>query len=190
MKFTSMKQNVQFKLLADVPLTCVISFKVLHHLDTTANGENFPVMEATLREANRVLRTNGTMFIADALPTAVTEVPWMSRLDKALTERYSKHFPNLEQYDAMLERSSFKMVSKLTILGSELIKNYYDPEGPLKKEWRDGISAYALATDKEIRDLEMKVRKMNEDDTMMQFIKANDKTSQIGLITILTCLSQ
>ena len=162
---------------------------MLHHLEKSANGDSFPAMEQVLQEAKRVIRPNGIMIIVNALPSCLKQASWFAQLDTSLTERYSKLFPSVEQYETMVEKCNFKMVSKLSILGSELVKNYYDPEGPLKKEWRDGCSSFGLATDKEIQGIEEKVRKMIEEGTIEQFMKDNDKTSQIGFITILTCLS-
>ena len=164
-------------------------FQVLHHLDDTANGKDFPIIEETLREAKRVLRQNGVMIIADALPYSLREASWIGQLDTKLMERFSKLFPSVTQYKEMLEKNGFQMVSKLNILGSELVKNYFDPEGPLKKEWRNGLSVFGLATEKEILNIEQRVRKMNEDGTMVQFMKEHDKVSQIGTLAILACVS-
>ena len=146
-------------------------------------------MERTLQEANRVLRPNGIMIIGDGLPWSLRNASWIAQLDTSLTERYSKLFPSVEQYNAMFKKCNFKVVSKLSILGSELIKNYYDPEGPLKKEWRDGMSIFGLATDMELRGIEEKVGNMIKEGTMEQFMNDNDKSSQIGFLTILTCIS-
>ena len=146
-------------------------------------------MEQTLQEAKRVLRPNGIMIIGDGLPWSLRHASWIAQLDTSLTERYSKLFPSVEQYDKMFEKCHFKLVSKLSILGSELIKNYYDPEGPLKKEWRDGMSIFGLATDMELRGIEEKVGNMIKEGTMEQFMNDNDKSSQIGFLTILTCIS-
>ena len=158
-------------------------------MDDTANGEDFPSIEETLREAKRVLRQNGVMIIADALPYSLREASWIAQLDRKLTERFSKLFPSVMQYNLMLEKSGFQMVSKLHILGSELVKNYFDPEGPLKKEWRNGLSVFGLATENEILDIEQRVLKMNKDGTMVQFMKEHDRCLQIGSIAILACIS-
>ena len=162
---------------------------MLHHLEKSANGDGFPAMEQTMQEAKRVLRPNGIMIIVDALPSCLKQASWFAQLDTSLTERYSLRFPSVEQYHTMVEKCQFKVVSKLSILGSEMVKTYYDPKGPLKREWRDGMSLFGLATESEIRGIEEKVRKMNKEGTMEQFMKDNDKSSQIGFLTILTCLS-
>ena len=166
-----------------------VNFQVLHHFEKSADGKNFPGTEQALQEAKRVLHPNGIMFIGNVLPYSMKQASWIAQLDTSLTERYSLRFPSVEQYHTMVEKCHFKVISKLSILGSEMVKTYYDPEGPLKKEWRDGMSLFGLATDSEIRGIEEKVRKMNKEGTMEQFMKDNDKSSQIGFLTILTCLS-
>lgn len=165
----------------------ILFSQVLHHLDDTANGKDFPIMEVMFREAKRVLHCNGVMMICGSLPVVVKEAVWFSQLNHALCERVCKILPSMEQYMAMLQKTGFKVVTKLNLLGSELSKNYYDPKGPLKQEWRNGDSLFGFATKQEILDIEQKVREMNDNGTMQDFIKQHDRTEEIGTVTIIAC---
>ena len=146
-------------------------------------------MEETLREAKRVLRHNGVMIIAETLPSLVREANWFTQLHPALCERYSKRFPSMKENLAMLDRSGFQCVTKLNTLGgNQLMRDYYDAEGPLKKEWRNTVSFFAIAKEEEIRDIENSVRKMIEKGTIQQFIKEHDRALELGFTTILACI--
>ena len=163
--------------------------KVLHHLDNTDNGENYPKIEATFRAAKRVLRPQGAMVIASILPTQIQKALWFCQLNYGLCERYIKRVPTLEQYMTMFEKTGFKCVTKISVLGHELYENYFDPEGPLKEEWRKSDSIFGFATEQELQSIIQSVRDMNENGQMVKFIKDHDKSSEMGMIIILACIS-
>ena len=175
--------------LLSLRLIVLCLMKVLHHLDNTENGGKFPMVEATFREVRRVLRPNGTMIIATSLPTQIKEALWFCQLNDDLRERYGNRFPTLEQYLVMVEKAGFKCVTKLSVLGNELYENYFDPEGPLKEEWRKTDSMFGLATEKELESIKQFVREMNENGKMVQYIKERDRSSEIGLILLLVCIA-
>ena len=173
--------------------TCIIALfsslfcKVLHHVDNTVNGVDFPVIQEMFREAKRALRPKGIMVIIEGLPYTQRHSLWFNQLHQSLLDRWCKIFPTMKQYESMLDKCGFKIFSKLNVLGLGSLKQYYDPEGPLKKEWRNSSSYWGFATEKEILEIEEKVRKMNEDGTMAEFIKEHDRVSEIGALTITAC---
>ena len=147
------------------------------------------MIEKTLNEAKRVMASNGILFITEVLPSTIRDALWYSQLNQELCDRYCKHFPTVSQYLNMLETAAYKCVSKFNILGIDNYDNYIDPEGPLKKEWRKGVSFFTVATEDEINDIENKVREMNEAGTIAHYIKEHERIFEIGLLTILTCVS-
>ena len=146
-------------------------------------------MEKMFLEAQRVLNTNGIMIITEVLPSTIRDAIWYSKLSKSLCERYCKLFPTVDQYLNMFEKHAFKCVAKFNILGIDNYANYTDPYGPLKKEWRKGVSLFAVATEQEICDIEEYVRGMIEDGTMTKFVKEHERTLETGLLTIFLCVS-
>ena len=88
----------------------------------------------------------------------------------------------------MLETIEYKCVSKFNILGRDNYSDYVDPTGPLRKDWRRGVSLFAAATEEEIKDIEQKVRDMNENGTIAEYIKEHERVFEIGLMTILACI--
>ena len=147
------------------------------------------MIEATFREARRILRPNGTFIVAAAIPPQISQGIWFCQLSETLCERYANRFPTLEHYLAMLERSGFKCMTKLSVLGHDLYDDtmYSDPEGPLKEEWRKGDSVFGLATEQELKNIKDTVREMNNNGKMREFMKEHDKTSELGTIIVLAC---
>ena len=164
-------------------------WQVLHHVDNTANGKDFPIMEEMFRETKRVLRPKGIMVISEPLPYTQRNSVWYHHLHEDLSDRWCKKFPTIKQYEAMFDKCGFQIFSKLNILGLDLIKQYFDPEGPLKKEWRRGSSYWGFATEEEILDIEKTVRRMNENGTMNDFIRDHDSSSETGVAAIVACRS-
>lgn len=48
---------------------------------------------------------------------------------------------------------------------------------------------FGFATEQEILDIEQKVREMNKNRTIGQYIKEHDKTSEIEILTTLACIA-
>ena len=166
-----------------------VSLKVLHHLDKNANGEDFPAVEEMLGEARRVLVPKGIMIITEVLPSAVKEAIWYCQLSDSLCDRFSKLFPSVKQYLSMFDKYSFKCIAKFNCLGRDLQEKYYDPGGPLKEEWRNGVSLFAFATEQEIEEIKLYVQKINENETILEFMKKHDRLLEMGLLTILVSVS-
>ena len=129
------------------------------------------------------------MFIIAVLPSSFKESIWYSQLNHSLTDRFCKRFPSAEQYLAMFEKYGFNCVSKSNILGFDSLDNYTDPDGPLKEEWRNGASYFALATEQELNDIKLFVQSEKDKGTMTKFIKEHDRSLEMGSLTIFTCVA-
>ena len=129
------------------------------------------------------------MFIITLLPSVYKESIWFSQLNHSLTDRFCKRFPSAEQYMAMFVKYGFKCVSKSNILGFDSRDNYMDPDGPLKEEWRNGGSYFALATEQELADIKQFVQLEKDKGTMLKFIKEHDRSLEMGSLTIFTCVA-
>ena len=145
-------------------------------------------MEEMFKEAKRVLLPKGIMIITEVLPSTIKEAIWYCQLSQTLCDRFSKLFPSMKQYLDMFDKYGFECASKLSVLGRDLQDSHYDPEGPLKREWRNGISVFAFATEQEIDEIEQIVRKMNDNGTITDYIKEHDRLYQMGFLTILVCV--
>ena len=146
-------------------------------------------MEVMFADAKRVLLPKGIMIITEVLPSTIRKGIWYSQLSLSLCERFCKLFPTTEQYIEMFEKYAFNCVTKFNALGTELVENHKDPEGPLKKDWRKGVSLFSFATEKEIHDIEQFVQEMNNDGTIFKYIKEHDRTLEMGFLTVFVCIS-
>ena len=135
------------------------------------------------------MRPKGQMIIVTAL-RSVKDVVWYLKLHQGLTERYMKIFPAVEQFLRMFNESGFECLTKINILGSEFLKDYYDGEGPLREDWRKSISLYGMASDEEIRETECFVRELRERGKLEEFLKSNDKTLDVSAFTLFVCVSE
>ena len=162
---------------------------MLHHIDDTGNGVDFPILEDVFREAKRSLSSRGIMVLLTGLPTVIHSV-WYAKLQEGLHNRHAKLYPTIMQYIGIFARCGFEMRTKLNILGAEILKDYYDAEGPLKESWRKGDSIFQFASEDEIRNIEVSVRRMKENGTLEEYMRKHDKAMEVGLITLILCVAQ
>ena len=161
---------------------------MLHHIDDTGNGTDFPILEDVFNETKRTLSSRGVMVILTCLPTG-KDCVWYGKLHEGLFDRHVKLFPTIRQYFSILTKCGFEMRTKLNILGADLIKEYFDAEGPLRESWRKGDSVFGYASEDEIKDIEKFVRKMKENGTLEMFMRRHDKALDVGLITLSLCVA-
>ena len=154
-------------------------FQVLHHLETNADGKNFPGIEATVREARRVIKTGGVLSISTVLPSEFSPKQWFDRLEEIIGDRYYKKFPEARQWMAILEKCGFTTITIVTVKADQprqITNEKYDPEGPSRKTWRDGDSYWAVATRDEIVAVEQRIESMKMNGTLAEYVSENDKT--------------
>ena len=161
-------------------------FKVLHHIDNWAKPPSSETAERAIIDAKRVLRPGGVLVVGEFLKSTVRESIWYMHLNKDLNDRFSQRFFTAEQILSMLEKSGFNCRTKLNLLGSDFIKHYWDPIGPLRDDW---WKAYAggllhLAKPEEIEDIKKIVQEKNDNGTMMEFMKQTDRTLEIGCVSL------
>jgi hypothetical protein len=65
-------------------------------------------------------------------------------------------------------------------------KNYLNPMGPLNKDFRDGDSAWSLATDKELKQAQAQVQLMNQEGSMTNYLEERENIRKsIGQTTFI-----
>ncbi|XP_060556329.1 malonyl-[acyl-carrier protein] O-methyltransferase-like isoform X2 [Ruditapes philippinarum] len=159
---------------------------VLHHLDTTGSG-SFSAATQSLKESVRVLRPGGIVILSTVLPSVISHAVWYAQINLALTERFNKIMPTMEQFDDMFESSHLSCKQKLNILGADLVKDYYNFEGPLDQAWRDAVSYWNFATPDELNDVKRKVRDLKQSGELEQWCKQHDNVTTSGFLTFLFC---
>ena len=102
-------------------------------------------------------------------------------------KRVAKRFPPLEIITSLLKEVGFNWGGKIVPVDAVLQgDNYLDEEGPLKKSYRDGDSTWALATESELEIALARVRKMNANGSMKQYLESRENLRRhIGQTTFI-----
>lgn len=170
----------------------MFQIQVLHHLDKTPEGTEFPVLQKALVDTKRILRHRGMLFITTSLPSTIKEAVWFHQVHPGITDKIRKAFISAEQYQNFFTNNGYQCVAAMNLLSvtkqTQLV-NYFDHEGPLKTEWRKGTSVYEIATEEELEELEEKLLSIEETQSLQQFMMEHDRTSEMGVLTIFACIS-
>ena len=153
-------------------------YSVGGRIDDTGNGSDFPILEEVFLKAKRTLRYKGIMLLLTCLPT-VRNYVWYDMFHGGLLERHVKLFPSIEH---MFTKCGFEIRTKLNILSADLGKDYHDAED---ESWRKGDSVFGYASQEDIREIGDCVQKMKENGTLKEFVRADDKALDVGLITLI-----
>lgn len=159
---------------------------MLHHLRKGDHGNVFSVLEETLRNTKRILRPKGLLVITGPLPAIERESNWFAQLSLELTDTLFQVAPTLEQYLDLFARCGFNCVAAVNLLSKAtpcIMKNYFDSEGPLKRDWRIGTCFYDNVSEKEIE------RILSDKGSLKTFMLEHDRSTEFGILTLLVCVS-
>ena len=155
------------------------------------HGDSFPDLEQTLRNTKRILRPGGVVVITTLLPGIAKQSTWFTQFSPKVRDVVSQYSPSTEQYLDLFAKYGFSCVAAMNLLTKAtpcVLKNHYDPEGPLKREWRIGTYLYRNTSDAEmvqmLSDMDIK-----DKGSLEKFILEHDRTSEFGMLTLLVCIS-
>lgn len=160
--------------------------QVLHHVDEPGD-EDYPGHRRILREFHRVLRSHGLLVISTCSQEQLRHGYWYYDFIVEAAEILRRRFVPLESLRKMLSQCGFKYHGSYVPIDAILQgESYFDPRGPLKKEWRDGDSTFALATEDELDRACEKIREMDSRGVLSSYIEAHDRRRKaIGQTTFL-----
>jgi SAM-dependent methyltransferase len=160
--------------------------QVLHHLPDDAS-KGFPAHRLAFQEFARVLKPGGILTVSTCSQEQLRHGYWHYHLipeaADALRNRYVPLDELLEILDdcGIAPRGSFAPVDATVQGGS-----YFDPRGPLNKEWRDGDSVWSLVAEDRLDRALSRIRKLDERGELETYVARNDALrSHIGQATIL-----
>jgi ubiquinone/menaquinone biosynthesis C-methylase UbiE len=161
--------------------------QVIHHLVAASSPENFEPVHKLIKEAQRVLCPQGVLIINTSSPQQLYDGFWWADLIPNAVGRIAKRFPPIEIISSMLKEVGFHRVGIVVPVDAVLQgKNYLDPMGPLKKDFRDGDSTWSLATDEELEQAFERVRTMNQEDSMVHYLETRENLRKnIGQTTFI-----
>jgi SAM-dependent methyltransferase len=169
----------------DATLDGVMINQVLHHLPDHAS-EGFPAHRLAFQEFARVLKSGGILTVSTCSQEQLRHGYWHYHLipeaADALRNRYVPLDELLEILDdcGFTHRGSFAPVDA-TVQG----ESYFDPRGPLSKEWREGDSVWSLVAGDRLDRALSRIRKLDERGELETYVARNDALrSHIGQATI------
>ena len=134
------------------------------------------------------------IIITTSLPSTIKEAVWFHKIHPGIAEKLQKVYISAEQYLNLFNKYGFEYVSSMNLLSATTanrtqLVNYFDCEGPLKKQWRKGTNVYDIASEREIQELEERLLKIKETISLHQFMMENDRSLDMGILTVFACIS-
>ncbi len=165
----------------DKSFDCVMVNQVLHHLDDVTRHQ-------ALGELSRVTRPGGVLVINTCSPGQLHDAWWYRSFFPQAFDRFQQRLIPLLDLIQMLGECHFDHQGSFVPTES-LVRGdaYFDFNGPLSQEWRDGDSVFALATEQELADGCSRIRKMRDEGTLRQYALTQDaRRASIGQVTFLS----
>ncbi|XP_060580337.1 uncharacterized protein LOC132737117 [Ruditapes philippinarum] len=150
---------------------------VLHHLEEHPDGENFPTIQKVLTEARRVLKHDGVLTITSGPSPRFYETIWFVHLNPDIATRHLKQYPHDRKWHEMFRKCGFECSNYIhnnVDIPEQTMKTLLDPEGPLKKDWRDCNSYWASATPEDLKVVEEKIKELKASGTLDQFVEKHN----------------
>lgn len=151
--------------------------QVVHHLDA-GNGA-FPNLRRSLVGFHRVLRPGGVLVINTCCHRQLFDGYWYADLLDQAVRRVAQRYAPLDLIATFLKDAGFRpggtIVPKDAILQGEA---YLDPRAVLRKEFRDGDSVWALATETEANRALQRIEAMDRDGSLEDYFRERERRRQ------------
>ena len=163
----------------------VLCNQVIHHLERDKETRAFTQLHRMMSEAYRVLRPKGVLIINTCSHRQLLNGFWWADLIPQAVEKVRHRCPTLEVLKTLLTEVGF-CVGGVEVPFDAVLQgpSYWDPQGPLKKSWRNGDSTWSLTTAEELDRALEQVNTMHENNTIKSYLKAREAhRKQIGQTT-------
>ena len=102
---------------------------------------------------------------------------WRGKFIPNAAEKIALHSQEYPALRATLKAVGFKDIETIAILDKELFtpSELYDPEGPLKEEFRKSISLFSIATEEDIKYLVASLTQAKRKGTLAELMMDLDK---------------
>jgi SAM-dependent methyltransferase len=169
----------------DATLDGVMINQVLHHLPDEATG-GFPIHHRVFGEFARVLKPGGVLTVSTCSQEQLRRGYWHYHLIPEAADALRSRYVPLDELLEILDDSGLThrgcfVPSDATVQGGA----YFDPHGPLNKEWRDGDSIWSLVTEDRLDHALSRIRKLDARGDLEAYVARNDAPrTHIGQVTV------
>ncbi len=160
--------------------------QVLHHLPDDAS-KGFPAHRRVFEEFARVLKPGGVLTVNTSSQQQLQQGYWYYALIPQAAATLRSRFAPVEKLTEIMQSSGFIYRGRFALIDAAIqSRSYFDPHGPLRKEWRDGDSVWSLAEDDELDLALSRVRELDLEGGLGDYMDHHDaRRRDIGQVTIL-----
>jgi ubiquinone/menaquinone biosynthesis C-methylase UbiE len=160
--------------------------QVLHHLpDDPTKG--FPIHRQVFGEFARVLKTGGVLVVNTCSQEQIRYGYWHYHLIPEAADALRSRYAPLDELVEILDDCGFAYRGRFAPLDVTVQgEPYFDPHGPLDKEWRDGDSVWSLVSEERLERAFSRIQELDERGELEAYLARNDaRRRDIGQATIL-----
>jgi ubiquinone/menaquinone biosynthesis C-methylase UbiE len=160
--------------------------QVLHHLPDDASKE-FPAHRQVFTEFARVLKADGVLVVNTCSQEQLRHGYWHYDLIREAADALRHRYVPLEELEEIINDCGFEHRGRFAPVDAAVQgESYFDPRGPLHKEWRDGDSVWSLVAEDLLEHALYRIRKLDERGELEAYVARNDALRpNIGQATIL-----
>jgi ubiquinone/menaquinone biosynthesis C-methylase UbiE len=160
--------------------------QVLHHLPDEASKE-FPAHRQVFTEFARVLKSDGVLVVNTCSQEQLRHGYWHYDLIREAADALRHRYVPLEELEEIINDCGFEHRGRFAPVDAAVQgESYFDPRGPLNKEWRDGDSVWSLVAEDLLEHALYRIRKLDERGELETYAARNDALRpNIGQATIL-----
>ncbi len=152
----------------------VVNF-VLHHLEEGSDA-GFAATRRAVAECHRVLAPGGALIVQTCSPAQYRQGYWYAALIPEAVDRALDRYIPLQLLEESMSEAGLHPGGRLVPLDEVLQGDaYLDPRGPLRREWRDGDSSWAIVEEAELASAIGEIERMLADDSMVGFLAEREE---------------
>ncbi len=148
---------------------------VLHHLEE-GSDPGFAATRRAVAECHRVLAPGGSLIVQTCSPAQYRQGFWYSPLVPEAVDRALDRYIPLQLLEESMSEVGLHPGGRLVALDEVLQGDaYLDPRGPMRREWRDGDSNWAMVEEAELARAMCEIERMLADDSMDSFLAQREE---------------